>query len=163
MTQTETMSDFLSRNLEILKLTIADFSDQELLVRPVPGANHAAWQLGHLIQSAARMMNQVAPGVIPEPAAKIGESFSGKTANVDDPAAYPGKTSLLEALSQSYGAIAQWTKTLAPQDLDRPTPPRMAQFAPTVGLMVLMMAGHLIMHVGQVQVIRRKLGKPLLF
>jgi hypothetical protein len=116
-----------------------------------------------MIHSAAHMMGQVAPGVVPDAAAKIGEPFSGRTASIDDPAAYPGKTRLLEALSQSYGAIAEWTKALAPQDLDRATPQRMAQFAPTVGLMVLMMGGHLMMHVGQMQVIRRKLGKPLLF
>jgi hypothetical protein len=39
----------------------------------------------------------------------------------------------------------------------------MADFAPTVGHLVLMIASHIMMHVGQMQVIRRKLGKPLLF
>jgi hypothetical protein len=163
MTQTEAASDFLSRNLEILKMTVSDFSDQDMLVRPVDGANHAAWQIGHMINSAAHMMGQVAPGVVPESVGKVGEPFTGKAAHVDDPAAYPGKTALLEALSQAYGAVAEWAKTLSQPDLDRPTPTRMQPFAPTVGLLVLMMASHLSMHVGQMQVIRRKLGKPLLF
>ena len=30
---------------------LSDLTDADLLVRPVPGANHIAWQLGHLIQA----------------------------------------------------------------------------------------------------------------
>ena len=163
MTQTQTTSDFLSRNLEILKMTVADFSDEELLVRPVPGANHAAWQLGHLLGSAAHMVNSVAPGIVPDSLVTLGEKYTGKTASVDDPAFYPDKTQLLEAFAQAYGAIAEWMKSLTPDDLARPTPGRMADFAPTIGHLALMTAGHILMHVGQMQVIRRKLGKPLLF
>ena len=46
MTQTELLADMLNRNLEMLKATLGDFSDADMLVRPTPGANHAAWQLG---------------------------------------------------------------------------------------------------------------------
>ncbi len=35
----------------LLTRYIEDLSDADLLVRPVPGANHIAWQLGHLIFS----------------------------------------------------------------------------------------------------------------
>ena len=41
---------------------LQDMRDEELLVRPVPGAHHAAWQLGHLIVSERRMVDAVAPG-----------------------------------------------------------------------------------------------------
>jgi hypothetical protein len=160
---TDLMSDVLTRNCEVLKMTLADFSQDEMLARPVPGANHAAWQLGHLLGSAAHMVNSVAPGIVPEPLVKLGEKYTGKTANVDDPAFYPDKTQLLEAFAQAYGAIAEWVKNLTPEDLARPTPGRMADFAPTVGHLAMMTTGHIMMHVGQMQVIRRKLGKPLLF
>ena len=50
-----------------------------------------------------------------------------------------------------------------PDQLTHPTPGPMADFAPTVGHLVLMIGGHTLMHLGQMQVIRRKLGKPLLF
>ena len=163
MTQTDLMSDILARNADTLKMTLADFSDADMLARPVPGANHAAWQLGHLLASAAHMFNPISPGVVPDAVAKLGENFNGKTAHIDDPAHYPKKTELLEAFSQAFGAVAQWTKTLSPDDLARPTPGRMADFAPTVGHLAMMTTGHIMMHVGQMQVIRRKLGKPLLF
>src|SRR3954452_5007092 len=32
-----------------LAMYVKDFSDADLLVRPVPGANHAAWQIGNVI------------------------------------------------------------------------------------------------------------------
>jgi hypothetical protein len=163
MTPIELMSDFVTRNTEILKMTLADFSDAEMLVRPVPGANHAAWQLGHLVGGAAHMINTVAAGVVPEAAARLGERFGGKTAHVDDPAFFPTKAELLEAFSQAHDAVTEWAKTLTPDDLNRPTPGRMADYAPTVGHLLLMTASHVTMHVGQLQVIRRKLGKPLLF
>ena len=35
---------------------IGDFTDEEFLVRPVPAANHAAWQLGHLHRFGTRMV-----------------------------------------------------------------------------------------------------------
>ena len=36
------MNDF------VLNEYLKDMSDTDLLIRPVPGANHIAWQLGHL-------------------------------------------------------------------------------------------------------------------
>ena len=47
--------------------------------------------------------------------------------------------------------------------LDRPTTGRMAKFAPTVGAMLLLVSNHTLMHGGQFTVVRRKLGKPVLF
>ena len=37
------------RMYELARLLVSDLSDADLLVRPVPQANHIAWQLGHLI------------------------------------------------------------------------------------------------------------------
>ena len=163
MTQTELMSDVVARNGAILKMTLADFTDEQMLARPVPGANHAAWQVGHLLGSAAHMFKDIAPGVVPAPVAELGAKYTGKTANVDDPAFFPARAELLEHFSQAYDALAEWIKSLKPEDLNRPTTGPFADFAPTVGHLILMAASHIMMHVGQLQVIRRKLGQPLLF
>ncbi|MFM8221811.1 MAG: DinB family protein, partial [Planctomycetaceae bacterium] len=37
------MSDMIVRSY------LSDLSDSDLLIRPVAGTNHIAWQLGHLI------------------------------------------------------------------------------------------------------------------
>jgi len=164
MTPFELMSDVLVRNGEILKMTLADFSEQEMLARPVPGANHAAWQVGHLIGSAAYMLREVAPpDIVPDAAGRFREKYDGKTAGIDDASFFANKSDLLEVFAQVHDAISTWVKTLTPDDLNRPTPARMGDYAPTLGHVALMIPGHVMMHIGQLQVIRRKLGKPLLF
>src|SRR5947207_12171700 len=102
MTPIEVNADVLARNCEVLKMTLADFSDEEMLARPVPGANHAAWQLAHLVGSAWFMLNGVAPGVVPAAAEEYRRKFDGKTAGVDDPAFFPNKSGLLETFSAAY-------------------------------------------------------------
>ncbi len=163
MTPTELAADFVSRNVELLKMTVSDFSDQDFLTRPVPGANHAAWQVGHLVGSAHHMVGAVAPGVIPDAFASYGEKYSGKTAGSDDPKQFGSRAELLEAFAQAYAAVVNWATHLTPEEMNKPTPGGMAQFAPTVGHLVLMNGAHISMHLGQLQVLRRKLGKPLLF
>ena len=44
---------------------LGDLTDAELMVRAVPGINHIAWQLGHIISSEHDMVSQVCPGVMP--------------------------------------------------------------------------------------------------
>jgi hypothetical protein len=42
-------------------------------------------------------------------------------------------------------------------------PERLLRFAANVGQLCAMMPSHTMMHLGQFQVIRRKIGKPVLF
>jgi hypothetical protein len=44
-----------------------------MLTRPVPGANHPAWQLGHLIVAETNAVNLVKPGAMPELPAGFGD------------------------------------------------------------------------------------------
>ena len=43
----------------IVEAYLGDLTDAELLVRTVPGINHIAWQLGHLITAEHDMMELV--------------------------------------------------------------------------------------------------------
>ena len=52
---------------------------------------------------------------------------------------------------------------LSDADLDRPTTGQMAGFAPRLGDFFMLVANHTMMHAGQFSVVRRKLGKPVLF
>ena len=38
----------------LIRMYVEDLSDQDLLVRSVPGTNHIAWQLGHAVAGTAR-------------------------------------------------------------------------------------------------------------
>lgn len=161
MSLMESMAGGLMQNVEMMKMTIADFSDADMLTRPCPGANHAAWQIGHLIGAETHFFNTIAPGKAPELPAGFAERFSKENSKNDDAKAFPKKEELLSRLSAVRGAFASWVKTITPADLDKSGPH--PQFAPTVGALISMTPVHAAMHIGQFQVIRRKLGKPVLF
>jgi hypothetical protein len=158
------LADSTARNLDMVKMTVADFSDDDLYVRPTPGANHAAWQLGHLCVAETNLINSVRPNAMPPLPREMVDRFNSKTTSEDDPGKFAvTKQQLLDTLAGVRANTVKWIKTLSPQELDQPTPERLRNFAPNLGQFVLMLAGHVNMHVGQLQVIRRKLGKPILF
>ena len=49
----------------VVNAYLADLSDADLLVRPIPGQNHIAWQLGHLISSERSFIEAMKPGFCP--------------------------------------------------------------------------------------------------
>jgi len=149
-------------NGELLKMILSDFSDADMLVRPVSGANHAAWQLGHII-GGENMMVSACGGAMPPLPAGFNEKFTKETAKLDNPAAFPKKDQLLELFSQQRQATIAWIRTLSADALDKPGPESMRQYAPTIGAVIGLLGTHTTMHVGQFQVSRRKLGKPVMF
>lgn len=163
MTTQDLSLTVLAGNLDMLKSHIADFTDQDMLVRPVPNANHTAWQLGHLCVSEGWMINQITPGAIPPPPAGFAEKFTKETCKIDDPKAFPTKAEILAAFDTTRAAAIAWIKSLTPADLDKPGPEKMRSFVPTIGALVGLLPVHLAMHLGQLQVIRRKLGRPVMF
>ena len=56
-----------------------------------------------------------------------------------------------------------WVKTLTEADLAKPAPEQFKGWVATVGDLLFGILAHTTMHVGQIQVIRRKLGRPILF
>jgi hypothetical protein len=162
MNTNQTYTDSLSRNLEMLKMTLADLSDADMLVRPAPGANHAAWQLGHLATAEAKMVAGV-KGVAPELPAGFAERFKKDAAKSDDAAAFPKKQELLDTLAKVRATSIEWVKTLTPEQMDQASPESIRPFCPKVGHLPGLLGEHTAMHVGQFQVLRRKLGKPVLF
>jgi len=163
MTFQKHLAAMLQQSLEVLEMTLADFSDADMLVRPVPAANHAAWQLGHLVCSESEMMRAVGAKDVPALPAGLAEKFSAATARVDDPSAFPAKGELLALLKRQRAATIAWVLELKEEDLGRAMPEALRSFIPTFGDCALLTPAHAAMHVGQFQVIRRKLGKPILF
>jgi uncharacterized damage-inducible protein DinB len=153
----------LNGNHNILKMYVSDLSDADLLTRPVPGANHIAWQLGHVI-AAEVMFQGMLPGNKPvELPAKFEQQHSKETSSADSPAGFRSKQEYLDLFDKVRGNTLATLDRMADADLDRPTTGRMAEFAPTLGAVLLLLANHEMMHAGQFTVLRRKLGKPVLF
>ena len=149
---------------QLVNWFIGDLSDADLLVRPVEGANHIAWQMGHLILSERNLIGKELPGVgYPELPAGFAERHAKETAAIDPPVGFSDKAAYLGVFAQTRESTVAALGTLTDADLDRPTVGSMAHIAPTLGSLILLVADHSLMHGGQFTVVRRKLGKPILF
>jgi uncharacterized damage-inducible protein DinB len=163
MTGTDTIRTALKATQQLVTWFLGDLSDADLLVRPTPGANHIAWQIGHLIVSERSLGGQLPGAAYPELPAGFAEQHSKETQATDPPAGFAGKATYVELFNRVRQATINAVGKLADADLDRPTQGSMAQYAPTLGALVLLVSNHSLMHGGQFSVVRRKLGKPVLF
>ena len=156
----EILADIYEQQLQLVKMHLADFTEAEMLRRPYHAANHAAWQLGHLSTSEVNLINLGLPGALPEEDAEFRERHSTKGAKLND--GFRSKEELLDLLTKTRGRSIEWVESLTDADMNKPIP-QLEGFAPTVGHLAHMIPIHATMHLGQIQSIRRALGKPVLF
>lgn len=153
----------LTSTQNILTWYLADLSDADLLVRPAPNANHIAWQLGHLIASEVQLGKMVPGAAYPELPAGFAEQHNKTTAAAEPPTGFRSKEEYLGLFKKVREATLATLAKISDADLDKPTPGDMAKFAPNLGALLLLQSNHTLMHAGQFSVVRRKLGKPVLF
>lgn len=142
---------------------LSDLSDADLLVRPTEGANHIAWQMGHLIVSEGGIVREQLPdAVYPALPAGFAAQHGKETQMVDPPRGFSTRAAYTELFDQVRQATLAVLAPLSDADLDRPSVGRMASFAPRLGDLFILVANHALMHAGQFSVVRRKLGRPVL-
>lgn len=164
MNAIDVLRSSLGSSRMMIEMILSDFSDADLLVRPVPNANHFAWQLGHLIASErAIVLEQIPDAKMPKLPAGFAEAHSKETSSSDDAATFRSKDEYVSLLGTMREASIAALEKLKESDLNRPTQGNMASFFPTLGTIFSMLADHIMMHLGQASVIRRKLSKPVLF
>jgi hypothetical protein len=147
----------------ILNWYVSDLSDADLLVRPAPGANHIAWQIGHVIVGDPYLVKSQLPDApYPELPPGFVEAYGAEGAGKDGPEGFLSKEEYLKLFDQVRSATIAIVGGLSDDDLDRPTSGSMAAFAPTLGHIFLGASNHTMMHAGQFTVVRRALGKPVL-
>ncbi|MFA6046820.1 MAG: DinB family protein [Phycisphaerales bacterium] len=146
----------------ILRAYVSDLGERDLMVRSVPGTNHIAWQLGHMIGGTAMMigaLGRAAPQLPPG----FAEAHGKETASCDDPSKFFTKEQYLDLLDRTKAAALAAVDATPEGDLEKPGPESMREYAPTVSAVLLILGQHWLMHAGQFVPIRRKLGKPPLF
>lgn len=141
---------------------LADLSDEDLLVRPVPSANHLAWQLGHLIAGSSHMIEALGHKPLDLPDG-FAARHSKEAASCNDPAAFDKKAEYLELGQKVKAALLVAIDATPDSALDALGPEAMRAYAPTVASVLILAGSHWMMHAGQFVVVRRKLGKPVLF
>jgi hypothetical protein len=156
-----TIEYFSNQTLYLIRTYTADLSEDELMVRPAPGANHAKWQLGHVALEAHRYLSWAG---VPLPALPDGfeAAHQKSTANVDDPARFWPKETYLTLLKQIHKAGVAHLAGESEARLAQPGPEEARAYMPTIAALYhANLGGHLMMHIGQFALLRRILGKPV--
>ena len=123
----------------ITRAYVEDLTDAELLVRSVPGTNHIAWQLGHVISGSARdagRLGRKAPA-LPE---GFAAAYTRETAASDDPAKFATKAQYLALMDQMKAASLAAVEATPESELDSPGPEAMREYAPTIGTVLMLWA-----------------------
>ena len=142
---------------------IEDLTDCDLMRRAAPKINHINWQIGHLLLSDFNHINDILPGSMPALPEGFAERYSRDTAASDDPARFLNKESLQKIYHEQRAAILKALDSVSADDLDRPSPEKYQQYAPTWASLFDLAGVHWLMHCGQWAVVRRQIGKPALF
>ena len=144
----------------ITKAYLGDITEQEMMVRAVPGSNHLAWQLGHLVASERSLLEAIGADV-PDLPEGFAEKHGKENTDCDDPSEFLSKSEYFELMEQMHKAADAAIDKTDEAGLDAPTPEKLRSFFPNVGSVLLMSGSHEMMHAGQMATIRRKLGKPI--
>ncbi|QOJ13503.1 MAG: DinB family protein [Planctomycetia bacterium] len=139
---------------------LSDLSDDELRIRPLPGMNHIAWQLGHLIVSERDMASAVG-AKIPELPAGFADAHTMDAAKSDNSQQFTTKQAYLELFATIRAAALASLAATPASKLSEPSPEKMRSYAPTVAAVYTLLGTHQMMHVGQWVALRRKLNKPV--
>jgi hypothetical protein len=161
MTAKDAILHTMGMSDRILNSYLGDLSDADLLIRPVEGQNHIAWQLGHLISSERWFVEALRPGSCPPLPEGFDAAHNRDATTSDDPARFLPKQKYVDLYQAQRAATRAVLDSLTDADLDAPGPERARQIAPTVGATFALMGEHVIMHSGQFVSVRRKLKKPV--
>lgn len=145
----------------VINAYLNDLSDADLLVRPVPGMNHIAWQLGHLISAERHFVELVSPGSCPPLPEGFDQAHSKDTVSVDDPSKFESLAKYQELWKTQRAATLAELDRFPESDLEKTDPEKYPPYASTPAALFAIVGTHALMHSGQFVAVRRQLGKPL--
>ncbi len=160
MTAKDAMRSTIEMEQMIVGAYIGDLDDADLLLRPAPGMNHIAWQIGHLISSERSFMEMLRPGMSPPLPPGFDEAHTKEKAAADDAAGFLGREQYQEIWKAQRAASLAVLEAYPEAELDVKKE-GLPHWAPTPAALLNMVGVHALMHVGQWVPIRRKLGKPI--
>jgi hypothetical protein len=142
---------------------LGDLTDEDLMRRPAPNANHIAWQLGHLIEAEHNLNNMVCPDSMPALPEGFAEKHKKETATSDDASAFCTKDEYLKLMEEQRAGTLALLDRLSDDELEKPAPDDIQKFGATVGAVIAGQSAHWMMHAGQWVIVRRQLGKEAMF
>jgi len=159
MTPTELIAGGYRMARRMVHVMCDDLTPEEFRHQPVPGANSAAWVVGHLAVTARRTAERLGATDLPV----LTEEFIGQYSATKTPAGAQTdlgyKAQLLALFDVCVENLTEAVVKLPAEALTGP-PPNPRRLAENYAEAVLFGALHVTMHCGQLSTIRRSLGKP---
>ncbi len=148
------------RTVAFLRDSVADLSDEEIVLQPPGVPNHAAWTLGHIIHSCQAMAGEL--GVEPWLPSEWESQFGYGSSPAALISHHPGKAALLEALGDASHRLRTALVRMDETALAEPLPDEaVREILPTKGHALLqIVAAHTAFHAGELTVWRRAIGRP---
>lgn len=162
MNTKDALKSAMDMSLMVLNTYISDLSDADLLLRPGPGCNHLAWQLGHLISSEVNLLNGICPGQGAALPAGFVEAHAKENIACNDASKFLSKQAYSDLFQKVRSATVAALDAMPDAELDAPSPEWLRAYFPQVGQVFTLIGTHPMMHAGQFVVVRRQLGKPVL-
>jgi hypothetical protein len=162
-TATDEIETPMERPAEFEGRSLTDITPAEMLLRPVPEANHIAWQFGHLILSERHLVEAASPGSMPPLPEGFAQRHGKEAATSDKPGDFLSKEDYFRTAKEIRAGTLQVLEKLSADDFDKPATGRVPPFVKRVGDCFTMIGPHWAAHTGQWVVLRRKLGRPRLF
>jgi hypothetical protein len=159
MTVTELLAGGYRMGRKMVQLMCEDLSEAEFHHQPVPGANSAAWIVGHLAVTARRTAERLGATELPLLTEEFVARYSQTKKRAEAQGDLGSKEELIGLLNVGVDKVIQALGTLPAESLDGPAL-NPGRFANNYGEAVLFGAMHITMHCGQLSTIRRSLGKP---
>lgn len=144
---------------QLVHRMIDDLTPKEMQHQPVPGANSAAWIVGHLALTLLRSAEQLGAAELPSPPAGLAERFIQTRQPAEEQTDLGDPAELVRLFDACIDALQTAVKQLPAEMLDGPSQGP-GPLAANLGEGVLFGALHVAMHTGQLSTIRRSLGKP---
>ncbi|WP_197442570.1 DinB family protein [Lignipirellula cremea] len=142
---------------------LKDLTDEQLMIRPHPKANHIAWQVGHLIASENSLNNMVSPDSMPPLPDGFADRHRKDMASSDNPADFCTRDEYLKVMKEQRAGTFALLDRLSDEELEQPAPAQIQRLGATVGAVIAMQSAHWMMHAGQWVIVRRQLGKEPIF
>lgn len=162
MTAKDVLVSVMDQSHVVMNRYLSDFTDAELCQQPTPDSNSIALQLGHLISSEHQLLNMVVPGAAAPLPAGFAEQQDFKKGAKTDAKTCLTKQQYFDLWKEQRQATKAALASLPEADLDKPGPEKLQRMCATVGSVFMLIGTHPLLHAGQIAVVRRQLGKPIL-
>jgi hypothetical protein len=159
MTPNDLLASGIRMSTALVHRMVGDLTPAEFLHQPAPGANCAAWIVGHLATTMNRTLGRLGVEGVPN----IPEDVAAKFQMTKQPAE---KQDGLGDAKDLLGLLDDQATRLQAAMLSLPAEALLAEpeFRPPAannrGDMLLFLSLHSAIHAGQISTIRRSLGKP---